>query len=428
MPSTTKPMTFLNKWNVLAAYIGAGVAIAAPLIATPWYLSLLGPEAYGLICFITTIQSLIGMIDAGLSQSLIREFATKTEYNKTEQANTENLFLACEKLYGIIALAIGAIIFLSSDWIAHYWIKTSNVSQAHHALQLTAILIAVQLPGSIYRTILLSWNAQIPLNTITSLFTILRHGLGVLLLVLSSSIHTYLIWAITSTLIENISRRKIARNILPPSSDRKSARLNDLTKIWRQTAALSTATLLSALTLQADKFILAALLPVEQLGYYTIASTIALSTLQLIYPLTSNALPKLINIRSNKLQRRQFNLHLLATILGLSCLIAIGTILFGKYAILLWLGNENTATIVTKTVETLLIGTFLNALYNIGYLNWLTDQHIISILKTNAISLILTISLSPLLITHFGTQGAAFGWITINLLGLAASLGWARNK
>ncbi|MGV2481796.1 UNVERIFIED_CONTAM: hypothetical protein IGO34_33920, partial [Salmonella enterica subsp. enterica serovar Weltevreden] len=63
--------------NILANYAGSGVLVLAPLLALPGYLAALGPAQFGLVSFVVLLQTILGLMDAGLGQALVREFALR---------------------------------------------------------------------------------------------------------------------------------------------------------------------------------------------------------------------------------------------------------------------------------------------------------------------------------------------------------------
>jgi O-antigen/teichoic acid export membrane protein len=76
----------------------------------------------------------------------------------------------------------------------------------------------------------------------------------------------------------------------------------------------------------------------------------------------------------------------------------------------------------------LLVGTALNAFYNVGYISWIVHEKTRRIFQVNAWALILSVVLIPFLVAWQGTIGAAFGWLAINLIGLIFSLEWIKRK
>ena len=70
----------------------------------------------------------------------------------------------------------------------------------------------------------------------------------------------------------------------------------------------------------------------------------------------------------------------------------------------------------------------MNAFYNVGYINWIAHEKISRVFQVNALALVLSVALIPSLVGWQGTVGAAFGWLAINLIGLALSLEWLKRK
>ena len=106
---------------------------------------------------------------------------------------------------------------------------------------------------------------------------------------------------------------------------------------------------------------------------------------------------------------------------------AMTYIVIGKWLLEVWLRNTEAVTAIYPILSVLLVGTVLNAFYNVGYVNWLARKKVYMILRVNAFALILSVLLIPLLVSWQGTIGAAFGWLVINLIGLAFRLGWVKR-
>lgn len=69
----------------LANNLGIGVVSLAPIPALPWYLSSLGLKQFGLISFVVMLQTVLGLLDAGMRQALAREFAVRLDVADGQQ-------------------------------------------------------------------------------------------------------------------------------------------------------------------------------------------------------------------------------------------------------------------------------------------------------------------------------------------------------
>jgi O-antigen/teichoic acid export membrane protein len=115
---------------------------------------------------------------------------------------------------------------------------------------------------------------------------------------------------------------------------------------------------------------------------------------------------------------------MIALIVGLSGVVFI---VEGSLLLHIWLRSAETVAAVHPIITVLLLGTALNAFYNVGYVNWLARNKSHRILQVNALALLLSVAVIPLLVSRLGSIGAAFGWLCINLIGLVFSLGWIKR-
>lgn len=156
------------KRNILANYVGAGVAVLAPVIALPWYLSVLGPKQFGLIGFMVMLQAVMGLLDAGMSQALVREITVRLDSPDGKRHSAAALLFGFERIYWLFGLGSGFVMVLLGDLIATRWLnlKVMPIEVGKGAIYGAAALFAMQFPGSIYRSVLVGVQAQVILNGI----------------------------------------------------------------------------------------------------------------------------------------------------------------------------------------------------------------------------------------------------------------------
>ena len=146
------------------------------------------------------------------------------------------------------------------------------------------------------------------------------------------------------------------------------------------------------------------------------ASIVAGGVLQLIYPVVQAALPKVIKLRNDPEAVRAFNKKLFKLI-GIVVVLAVCVYAFTSQWLLgVWIKDEIAVKAIHPILDILLVGTVLNAFYNIGYINWIANENTQRILLVNATSLVLSVALIPAFIAMQGVIGAAVGWFIINLL------------
>lgn len=418
------------KKNILANYLGAGTIALASIIVLPWYLAALGPKQFGLIGFIVMLQAVLGMLDAGMSQALVREIAVRFDSDDGERRSTASLLFGFERLYWLFALAAGCVTLLLSDTIASHWLNLEGlpVELGKYAIYGAAAIFAAQFPGSVYRSLLVGAQAQVTLNGIMLGATLLRHIGGVIVVLVWPTLPAYLIWHASIALLETLVRGRLAWKTLKVKRNQVKWEATELSRTWKVVAGMSGATWLGALTVQMDKIILSQMASIEQFGYYTVAATVATGMLQLVYPLIQAVLPRAIQLRSEPAALRRLSIKL-AGLIGLMAVTgALIFIVAGGWLLDVWLRNAEAAAMVYPLLGTLLVGTGLNAFYNVGYINWVVHEKIRRVFQVNALALVLSATLIPPLVLWQGTIGAAFGWLVINLVGFVLSLEWLKRK
>lgn len=418
------------KRNILANYLGAGVVALAPILALPWYLAALGPKQFGLIGFIVMLQAVLGLLDAGMSQALVREVAVRLNSTDGGQGSTASLLFGFERLYWIFALCAGCFTLLLAETIATHWLNLQDVPVAlgRVAIYGAAVIFAVQFPGSVYRSLLVAAQAQVTLNGIMLSGALLRHVGGVIVVLVWPTLAAYLIWHASMALLETLARGRLAWRTLNVKRNQVKWEIKELRSTWRFVAGMSGATWLGALTVQMDKIVLSRMTTIEQFGYYTIAATVAVGALQLIYPLVQAILPRAIQLRAEPIALRTLSIKL-GWLIGL--VVGSAAVIFmtvGEWVLNVWLRNPEAVETIYPVLAVLLVGTSLNAFYNVGYINWIVHEKIHRVFQVNALALMLSVALIPPLVASQGAIGAAVGWLAINLIGFVLSLEWLKRK
>lgn len=411
---------------MVANYFGAGISALAPILALPWYISILGTKYWGLVSFVVVLQGILGLVNAGLSQALIREISSLITDKEIGQKKIATILYGFERIYWGFSFCTGLLLALFANSIVTHWLKLGDipVETGRLVIYAAAIIFVVQFPVSIYRSVLFGSGHQVKQNVIISIATVLRHAGCVLALYIHGSIVTYLAWSAFASLIETLLTAKLSWGSLQVNRSELQWDSQEMQKVFLLTIGLSVSVFLAVLTLQIDKIVLSWSLPVEQLGYYAIASTISIGLLQTFVPIISAVLPKVVQLQDQAGALKNLNFKLLGIMLAIVCLGGLSFALIGEALLTIWLKDTKVVTIIYPLLSLLLVGTGLNAIYNVGYINWIAAGATNKVLTVNAISLILSILFLPTLVAKYQLFGAAFGWLTINIIGMLMSLDW----
>lgn len=414
--------------NVLANYAGTFASIICPLIVLPFYLNILGAPTWGLIALMTTLQVFFSLLDTGVSQALLKEFSLSEKRAVNQRVETGYVLFGFERLYWCFCALLAGVVFLLSDFIAQHWLHLDQVSvnEASLAIKGAAVIFFFQFPGFIYRSLLLGTQNQVRLNAIVTVSVLVRQLGGILVILIWPSLLAFIIWHVLCVAIDTFVKAHQAWAVVGIGTKRSDfAWLTPL--MQRYTAVMTKMTvaiLMGAAVMQVDKLILTGMVSVAEFGYYTIASSLATGALQLISPIITAALPHATAFKDDALRLRLFNLKLLKLVLIMLTAGAAAYYFMGEWFLNVWLQDKLASTNVSHLLNYLLVGTALNCLYNIGYMNWIIRTDINKLLFVNITALLVSILTIPLLVDHYGLVGASIGWILMNLLGLLLSIGW----
>ena len=380
----------------------------AQIITLPMYLSLFGLDNWAYIGYLLLTQSLFSLIDAGFILGLQKIFSLNSKNYK----NNFDILKTFEIITFLMIITISILVIIGFVFNEFLEIIKINVKTFNSIIGGIAIYaaLALSLP---HKAFLLTNNRQILNNSLTCLMLILRHSVAIIFLSFFLNILTFifvhLFFAIAETLI---------RIFMTWSSNRNKSRVNftiisihrkDLTKI-----ILST--ILGAAVLQVNKLIAANMLNEINFAKYTIAVTLGIGVVQLMYPLNSTTLPKYLSAKGDLkiLNVLNFKIGFFIIVILSFCWIAWNFL--GIKLINLYLGSSVDANEIYNYITIFLIGSSLYTFAGIIQNNIMSHSLVSVLFYNNLICLVLITLMQPFLIYKFGINGACLGWVCINLI------------
>src|SRR5579859_6873764 len=170
--------------NITIAMANSVVAIAVALLALPFYLRYLGMEAYGLIGFSVTLQSISQVLDLGLAPTISREVASSFDVDERRQVAT--LLHTLGIVYLGVSVLIVASAVIAAPWIGVHWLKSEHVpiQTVVQAVMLMGVSLACRWPTSLYQGALIgahrlalssAVNIVVSISTALVAVTVLAH-------------------------------------------------------------------------------------------------------------------------------------------------------------------------------------------------------------------------------------------------------------
>lgn len=261
--------------NIGANLIGGGWNGILIVFATPWYVSLLSMEGYGLLGFWLLMQMVLSLCDLGLGATLVREFANYTG-QQDSHGRRRDLLRTLEYVYWPLAAFMTIVMFFSSDWIASSWLKLHmlSIDRVASAIKLMALALGLQFPCALYSSGLAGLQSQGRMNFLQMVGNSLRYGGGVAILFWRADpVWFFCVQAFVAGIQTLATRAVLWRMINGVESRQPVFRLAFLQSLWRFSAGMALTMISGVLLTNVDRLFLSKLVSAEELGKYTLAFT-----------------------------------------------------------------------------------------------------------------------------------------------------------
>jgi O-antigen/teichoic acid export membrane protein len=288
------------KKNIIANFAGKFWSLVSVFIFVPLYIDLLGFDSYAVISFSLLLSGIMAVFDAGLTATLSREFARSDRSSEEKK----RVFFTLETLYLLLSLVIGSTLFFSAGFIASNFIKSSIFTP--DTLTLFIQIMGGEIVFQMLFRFYLGGIFGLELHGVANLFQItwgvFRNGLVLVLLVFMPSLHVFFLWQMAiSIAFAVLVKLKLHLQISGTFSQFFNLRINWVIwkETWRFTIGMMLISLVAALSTQLDKLIITKLLPLENLGYYTLAVSLASGLVMFVSPISTTLVPRLTALYSN---------------------------------------------------------------------------------------------------------------------------------
>lgn len=405
------------KRNVLANFGGKAWSGLIQLAFVPLYIKFLGMEAYGLIGFFIMLQTVLTLLDLGLSTTLNRELALRSANGNAQE--TRDLVRTMEWIYWPIAIVIAVGIIVVAPWIARSWVNVKGLpaQSVQHAIVLMGLVIAAQWPSSLYSGGLMGLQKQVLLNTIRASMTTIQAGGAVLVLwFISQSIEAYFMWQSGIVGIQTVLTGYFLRSSLPKSAKAATFNRDLLRQCWLFAAGMTGISAVAIILTQTDKVILSKLLSLEQFGYYMLVFTLGSALTLLVSPVSTALFPKLSELvaagNTEELSRLYHKGCQAVSLFVFPAGILVA--LFPQEILMLWTRNPIIVENTHLLLRLIIVGSILNAVIMMPYMLQLAHGWTSLSFYKNIVAIIILIPLLFLLIHYLGAVGGAITWVLLN--------------
>lgn len=255
--------------------IWAGVLVVS---TTPFYVSALGLEGFGLIGFWQLLLFVSVIFDFGLGASLVREFA-RYKGNDEPETKYRELLLTLQLAYVFAAVLVGAVIYFAASWLATSWLKlvVIRADEASLVIKLMAGSIALQFMTTLYSNGLAGLQKHGAMNAFQMLGNTLKYLGGAVSLLIDNSLTLFFAYQVIAALVVCwLTRRQLIGQMGKPEAGRRAVfEFRHVRHLSRYSAGMFLTALCGLLLANADRIVLSRLVPADDFGRYTLAFTAA---------------------------------------------------------------------------------------------------------------------------------------------------------
>lgn len=405
--------------NILSNYAGQGWMAAMGVAFLPLYVRILGAEAFGLIGLLLSFQSISQVFDFGIGGAANRELSRRS-HDHTLAEGSRDLVRTSETVIWLLTTLVGLVIWMCSGLMADHWLHlhTMQHGQATHAIAIMGIAIALLWPSAFYANCLSGLERQPTLNLINATFATLRFGgAAAVILWLDPTLEGFLWWYAAMGAAQSVVTAVAVWRVLPPSRRRARWLGSELRGNSRFAGGLFAIGILSIGVTQLDRLGMASLRPLAELGYYTLALSVAGGLARIVSPMFNALYPRFSRLVARREDTKLTDLYHLSSQYLAVVVAAVAAILivYAREVLLLWTGDADLASRVAVPMAILVAGSGLNGLMNIPYALQLANGWTRLALGLNAASLLIGIPFCLWVIPSYGMAGAACIWLLANL-------------
>ena len=379
--------TSILRRNVLANYSATAWLGAVTLVSTPLYLRWLDHAQWGLIAACVTVQSMLVLLDIGMTQSMPRAFARVAR----DPATLDRAFRAHARLYVGLASIVFVVGQVVAPFVARGWLARRGVDpvQGEWALRLLLVQFLFQFSNNAHVGFWLGTERQVQASVRQCIFTTLRHGSA--LAVIGSGhpsaiayLAPFAFWAA----VECLANRHAVMRSLPPTRAGAGPSLDELGAVLRSASVLTLAVGVGMVVSQADRLLLSTVLSIDEFGRYAASAALGLAFLQLQYPLVRAFMPRMVAVQAGDPAAATALLRPMAVALLVGCIVPCAlAAAFAGPLLHAWTGDATMAVDGRFVLQAILVAVALNGAYSVVYPLMLASGSDRTVLAINLLSL-----------------------------------------
>ncbi|MEZ9526976.1 lipopolysaccharide biosynthesis protein [Enterovibrio norvegicus] len=405
----------MNK-NLLANIIGKLTSALLMLISLPFLIKAIGTEGYAIIGVFTAIQSVLMLLDGGVSAAYTKK-TSELFSNRTKVCMIRNM-----ELYFLSFFKISIVVFFLSLALFLYFsqFEVANINQINMLMSASLSVMFMQI---FYQASMCSTGRQRSFNITLVMFGFIRYPLiAACVIIYELSILSYFVLFLLANIFYIIALHfqttktsyfSMLNSLIGNLGGKEEHRSNE-DEVFKRNMLLLV--IMSSVFYQSDKLILAKFVNAEMLGAYSLAFTIASFPMVFTSAFYYYLFPKLVFLKDfsdKSVYQKETLKNTVFMMVGISSVCIY--LAFYSYEVLsIYLGNELLAGEVGKILFYLILGSLLQGILMIPYCAQLAIGKISYLVKLNAVFGISMLVSQVLLAKYSTPNNVALSWLIYN--------------
>ena len=412
------------KRNVLANLLGGAWIAGLMVVLTPLQIRMLGIEAYGLLGLLAMLQIAVVVLDFGLPTTVMQKISSGS-------ANGARLVNSVSTMYLGFAATLAGGMWIGAEWLARHLLNTGDLAPevAIASIRLIGVFLATRFHVGLYNGALTGLHLLERVNVIKVGATTLRYLGGIVVLLVAPQVTSLFAWFAISALAEVGILYFAVRAALPKVRVRPAFAADEIRRVWRLSFELNLIAILAILLTQVDRLVVAGLLSLKELGYYSLAYNLAIGVSLVHTSINSAVLPSL----SSDFGKKQFGDMLIRytkssqLIMYLECLPVFVLAFFGYDILKLWI-DADTALQAQAAAAILALAFVVNAAVSPAFTVAVALAKPRIVVVATVAGFILYAPLLYLLVQSRGIVGAALCALTLSIFFVVTVVPYVHRK
>lgn len=408
------------KKNIIANLTGKFWSMFSSFVFIPLYIKYLGFESYSIISFTLVLVGLMAFFDGGLTATLSREFAR----SDNSISDKKNILNTIETSYLLVITIVIISIYGLSDFIAYSWLnlKEFDPYRTSFFIKIISFGIGFEMLLRLYIGGLLGLEYQMKANKFLIAWGIIRNGLVILIILYIPTLEVFFIWQTLSTIIFAIILKFVLNKSLLGVCGffefNFTIKKSVLKKIMKFAGGMFLISLIASINSQLDKVFISKFLSIETLGYYTLATSLAMLIFVVIGPVSIASLPRFTSMVSkSKNHEAELLFKKINTFISIFAFSVMANMcFFSEELIWIWTGDKYLALETSTYLPIIAVGFTMLSLQILPFNIAVANGHT----KTNnlmgIISLFFTIPGYWISVKYFGAIGLATVFCVLMIL------------